>query len=604
MAAKVLRLEPIPSASDPSLVLRLVMAVSAGQRDAEALAEALQVSAPAAQACLDAGVWLGLLTPGAEVMLTRRGMALAAASPRRRRRLLAAAMWLTPEAAALLRHIGSHLTVERVSAALRAEYPTLSPDRLSRLAASAVGLLEPAVEFPHAVRAPDVTQLRLPFSGAPTPPRGEREGPGPASPPATAHDGAADEHDDGADAAREALLEAGELSLSAVAGLVRGPAGLVVNLLIVAGHAERIEGGIVATPALAGERLPSLSGADGPFLERIDVAGLGVAWPRALAALSGGLPAVNLALRRAREGAGDPPSAVEPRVRVHGGLLSPGERPPRMIPDGLSLRLRALTCCPALALLGALLLLDRRVAGRLRIDAETGALRWRRKAVGGALETFSRFARDQGWIPLVPSSVEARLSDAALVEAAVGIGLARRTEGRLLLDEALFARLADDIEAGLTLEALSPLVSRLEAWLEHRHRGADEAGVALFIYGSLLTGEPHARMVGEVARAPARARGRLWVLPQGFPVMVLDAAAPEVAGERVVGVPLARLVELDDLEGTTRGLYRRVFLVVETERGPAPAMAYVMSEAEARRQGCRALDLQDWRKRAGRPGVT
>ena len=58
MAFKVLRLEPIPSASDPQLLHRLVLAVSSGHRDADALAQALEINPPVAQTYLDAGSWL------------------------------------------------------------------------------------------------------------------------------------------------------------------------------------------------------------------------------------------------------------------------------------------------------------------------------------------------------------------------------------------------------------------------------------------------------------------------------------------------------------------------------------------------------------------
>lgn len=587
MASKVLRLEPVPSASDPGLLLRVVSAVSGGQRDWEQLAESLDISGPVAQTYLDAGVWLGLFTPGAEVQLTRRGMALAAATPRRRRRMLAAAIWLTPDAAALLRHAGHTWTVERVTAALRAEHPNLSPDRAARLAGSALGLLLPAVEFPHAARSPDTTQLTLPFEGEPAEPR--RADPAPDHAP-----------DDTLDALRAALLDQGELSLGRVAALAGAPAGPIADRLISGGLAARVAGGLVATPTLAGVRFGAFQAGDGPFLECLHVAGLGVAWPRSLGALSRGLAGANLALRRGREDPSAPPSCWDPVAVVHGGLLAPGEDPPRIIPDSLSLRLRALTVCPALAMLGALLLLDRRADGRLKIDEDAGALRWRRKAVGPLLDTFTRFARDQAWIPLVPTAADDRLSDGALVEAAVGLGLAKRAEGRLMLDEALFVRLQDDIEAGLVLEALAPLAARLQAWLERQHRGGGPPGLALFTYGTLMRGEQNDHHVGDRTRRPARARGRLWVMPQGYPALVPDSAGPDVQGELVEGLEVEQVARLDDFEGTARGLYHRAWIVVETDRGPVPAAAYVMGEAEVLRTGGRPVDLTDWRKRKAR----
>ena len=151
------------------------------------------------------------------------------------------------------------------------------------------------------------------------------------------------------------------------------------------------------------------------------------------------------------------------------------------------------------------------------------------------------------------------------------------------------------------LEALSPLAARLSAWLEHHHRDPDAMGLALFIYGALLPGEAHAHVLEGAIRSPARARGRLWVLPQGYPVLVPDSAGPWIVGERVLGVSLERTIALTELDGATRGLYRRVWLMTEQDRGAAPAFTSAMSEPEARRLGCHPLDLLDWRTRRRSP---
>ena len=584
MSGRVLRLEPVPSASDPARLIQVVLSVAAGRRDAPSLAEALDITEPVAQTYLDAGVWLGLLTPGAEVQLTRRGMGLAAASSRRHRRLLAAAMWRTPDAAALVRGAGPAWTVERVSAALRSLHPNLSPERADRLAIAATGLLAPAFEMPHAARSPDVLQLALPLRAAPPDPDPEADEP-------------TGEGDAGL---RRALLDEGELSLARVAALVSGPAGPAVDRLIAAGLAARVEGGVVVGPALTGGRLGAPTEGAGGFLELLQQAALGVAFPSALAHLSGGLAAANADLRRIREGGPSIASPFAPATLTLGGLLAPGERPPRLVPDALSLRLRALTVSPAFGLLGALLLLDRRAEGRLRVDAETGLVRYKRKALSPLLELFVRFGVDQGWVTLRPASGEGRLEDEGLIGAAVGIGLARVAEGRLMLDEALFRRLQDDVEASLVLEALSPLAARLQAWIEHQHHGGGAPGLALFAYGTLLTGESNAPRLGELPRQPASTRGHLWVLPQGYPVLVCDPQGPPIQGERIEGIGAQMVLDLDDLEGTARGLYRRTSLMVDTPGGPAPAQSYVMSAAEALRHGCKPLELTDWRARAGR----
>lgn len=463
MSSKVLRLEPLPAASDPALLLRLLLAVGAGERSPDALAEALDLPMPDLRSYLDAGVWLGLLALGGELRLTPRGLTLVAADPRRRRRLLAAAIWQTPEAAEILRSSGSLLSPGRVAAWLRARQPSLPEAKVARLSEAAASLLVPALEFPGERRGrPD--QLALPFNAAPAASAPEP----PPAPEAPSPDIAAGTAEEAEIRAREALLDEGELSLGWMAALVEGPPGPCADALARAGLAERVGDRLVATPRLAGgagDRLPETRQ---PFLECLGVPGLGVAFPSSLAALRGGLSVANADLRQARGVAARPPGPMDPRARVHGGLLHPGEPAPRAIPDALSLRLRALQSTPAFALLAALLLLDRRSEGRLVLRADGSALRWRRRLLGTMGETLAGFGHAQGWTVL--RTGRGPLTDAAWVDAAVGIGLARRAESRLVLDEALFVRLQEDVEASLVLEALEPLVAGLSAWIEARPR--------------------------------------------------------------------------------------------------------------------------------------
>jgi hypothetical protein len=229
---------------------------------------------------------------------------------------------------------------------------------------------------------------------------------------------------------------------------------------------------------LPGHHLESLPVADGPgaplpcaprpFLEALDVEGLPVAFPRALAGLAGGVQAVNALLRRERmaPAAVRLPDAVAPCRRVHAGLLHPGEDLPVAVADNFSLRLQLLTRCPALALLGATLLLDRRPDAGLRVELIGGepVVRVGRQPVGPLMDTFAAFGAGTGWTLTRPPG--GGLSGPTLIALARALGVAGSVGRRLVLAEELFARLQEDPESRPVYDALLPLVDRLGAWLQ------------------------------------------------------------------------------------------------------------------------------------------
>lgn len=220
-------------------------------------------------------------------------------------------------------------------------------------------------------------------------------------------------------------------------------------------------------------RLPPTRGAPepppperpGPWLQQLEAPGLLLAFPPALRALARGLTEVNPALRRAAAGPERRPTLVSLTARVHGGLLSPGEALPRILPDRRSLRLRALLRCPAIGLLAGLLLLDRAHEGAVQVRRSPAgpALCAGRRPLGPLLPMLVRFCAAQGWTPL--HHPETSLRGAELWQAAVGGGWARALGPRLVLDDALHLMLHEDDEGRLLLEALDPLLGRLAAWL-------------------------------------------------------------------------------------------------------------------------------------------
>lgn len=220
-----------------------------------------------------------------------------------------------------------------------------------------------------------------------------------------------------------------------------------------------------------GPPLPRLPERPTAFLEACLDGALTFSLPSDLSTLAAGLAGINRALRAAAQGAAEvrAPSAVDRRVWVHGGLVAPGEALPRTIPDGVSLRLRAVETVPAFALLVALGALSR--AGRMRLEATDAAVRvvgrgWRLD-LG---EVVGLVAETEGWVLL--SSADSA-SWPVLVELAEELGLLARVGERVTLDEAFFARLESDAEHHPVWGRVLPLAERVaQVFPKARSRGA------------------------------------------------------------------------------------------------------------------------------------
>lgn len=121
----------------------------------------------------------------------------------------------------------------------------------------------------------------------------------------------------------------------------------------------------------------------------------------------------------------------------------------------------------------------------------------------------------------------------------------------------------------------------------------------LFVYGTLMTGEVRADLLGRATKVvSATTSGRLYHLRYGYPALI-DVDDGEVEGELVVVPDLEdRLVELDDYEGE---LYRRVVRAVRTAEGITQAWCFVVDErAEAGLVADGALRVRGrWRPQDG-----
>ena len=201
-----------------------------------------------------------------------------------------------------------------------------------------------------------------------------------------------------------------------------------------------------------------------PFLQLVDEEGLLLACPPTLTALQGGLATINHLLRsqRAASEATKIPAVTDLRARVHGGLLHPGEKPPRAIPDTRSLRLRVVGNAPYVALSTALLLAHRQQPHRLVIHRTGGQwkVRWDGVDRGSFLGSLDAFALQQGWIPLRRPT--GGLPDGALFDTLESVGIASTFGRQAVLSERFFSQLRSEPEESELQGLLGPLAQRLE----------------------------------------------------------------------------------------------------------------------------------------------
>lgn len=119
----------------------------------------------------------------------------------------------------------------------------------------------------------------------------------------------------------------------------------------------------------------------------------------------------------------------------------------------------------------------------------------------------------------------------------------------------------------------------------------------LFVYGTLMEGEPNAPLLAGLQRRPARVAA---ALHDCGPYPALRLGPGEVRGE-LLDLPLERLAALDALEGAAPagapgGAYRRSVLPARHEGGIARAYVYVMDDAAR----FPPIPSGDWRDKPGR----
>ena len=119
---------------------------------------------------------------------------------------------------------------------------------------------------------------------------------------------------------------------------------------------------------------------------------------------------------------------------------------------------------------------------------------------------------------------------------------------------------------------------------------------ALFVYGTLLAGQPEQGMLAGLRRESATVMGRLYHLPAGYPAIVLGGD-DHVQGELVFGVTAPMLAVLDRYEGIDEGLYRREIVRAWLPLRRCQAYIYTMDDPE--RRGGRWIRSGRWRSARG-----
>lgn len=116
--------------------------------------------------------------------------------------------------------------------------------------------------------------------------------------------------------------------------------------------------------------------------------------------------------------------------------------------------------------------------------------------------------------------------------------------------------------------------------------GMASGDMPLFVYGTLMSGENQAGLLGGRRRESASVLGELYHLRAGYPALVLRGRE-RVSGELVYGIPEDLYQILDMYEGTSEGLYERVPIPAIQGLRSVRSWAFVMDASRARRDGRR-----------------
>lgn len=103
----------------------------------------------------------------------------------------------------------------------------------------------------------------------------------------------------------------------------------------------------------------------------------------------------------------------------------------------------------------------------------------------------------------------------------------------------------------------------------------------LFVYGTLCSGEQQANLLGSAMRRKAIVKGELYVLPAGYPALVLTGSK-NVHGELVEMRDPRLFSLLDSYEGVDEGLFTRVECEARVGLRSERAWVYTLDLGRAR----------------------
>lgn len=498
-----------PTSGNLRFLTRLLECVYTGVRRPRSLAQVVDVEVARVMASLDTGEWLGVLTWDGDVQLTARGVRIAASAKKRTlwadvvlehpffqanpaadaARLLEITMAEEPAPGRARRQARALWRIGRIAR----QTPAAAPRQLQMEFPTQAASPRPAVDLraglddnpdvyaillrallDHGEIAPSQLRAILDRSGA------ERCGIGGYLAMAVRRGDArrfgdvlivtpgAIRRADVAESPVTVALSDPELRVQILTHLSDGTpiaprfrpwlARLFGTATVAAGLTRVLFDRPLASVPIASDPGPEINPEPVPFLIGHEHRGLAVAVPSSLRQLTTGLSGMNRALRAQAAQAAALPTPVDRKLIVHGALTRPGEQPPRAIPDGVSLRFRAVQNAPAFALIGALGLLDRRGRIRIRAVAEDLVIEspTRRNAAPNSMGLLVRtLAHARGWF------YTAGIGWAEVAELADSIGLITTVGDRITLDEGFFHRLQTDPEHRGLYEGLQPLADSL-----------------------------------------------------------------------------------------------------------------------------------------------
>lgn len=107
----------------------------------------------------------------------------------------------------------------------------------------------------------------------------------------------------------------------------------------------------------------------------------------------------------------------------------------------------------------------------------------------------------------------------------------------------------------------------------------------VFVYGTLKHGQRNNRLLSGLNWITASVRGELYLMPAGYPALVIGVKEPGTVHGHLFTVPDDVMPVLDQLECVSSGLYARTTVFAEVGEALIEAHAYTMTMEQVRSRG-------------------